>query len=797
MSTVTPSAAGSFVGLPIRRVEDPALLQGQGTYIDNLKVPGMLEVAFVRSPVAHARIESVDTSDARTMPGVVAVHSGDDLDVPGYFMFVNLREDATRPSIAKDKVRFVGEIVAVVVAETRPQAVDAAERVVVDYDPLPVVTSAEAALGPDAPLLFEDLGTNALLGLREPPGHDPLAGADVVVRARIENQRLAPMPMEGGAVAVVPGDDGLGHKVTAHLACQMPHMTRMLASNMLGIAMDELRVIAPHVGGSFGAKHWSPESQIVMVLARALDRPVRWVEARSENLVGMTHGRGQVQFAELGLKRDGTIVGLRVRVVADTGAYPTFGGTLAMGGTRTMSPGVYKIPHVRFEVSVATTNSTPMGAYRGAGRPEASALIERMVDLAADELAIDPVELRRRNFIPSDEFPYTNAMGASYDTGDYDAALSKALDLAGYDELRVEQEARRARGDAKLLGVGVCVYVEVTGSAGSEYSALDVHTDGTFTLRAGTSAHGQGHGTTYSQIVAGELGIPIDDITFVQSDTALVPRGNGTGGSRSLQQGGSSVLQTSHLMRDKVRELAAELLEASTDDIVFEHGRVGVAGVPASALTWAELATKAEDRGDPLSIEHDFTAGGASYPFGAHVSVVEVDADTGKVVPLRHVAVDDCGRMVNPLLVDGQVHGGLASGIAQALWEQFVYDDDGNPLTSTLAEYAMPSAAELPSFETAHTETPSPMNPLGAKGIGESATVGSTPAVQNAVVDALSHLGVRHLDMPLTPEKVWRAIRDARAGTPPEPWREPPSTFDDLLPPLPEASTEITEAPDL
>ncbi|HEX5587330.1 MAG TPA: molybdopterin cofactor-binding domain-containing protein, partial [Acidimicrobiia bacterium] len=639
---------------------------------------------------------------------------------------------------------------------------------------------------------------NAVLGLREDPGPDPLAGADVVVRARIENQRLAVVPMEGAAVAVVPGDDGLGNKVTMHLACQMPHMTRMLVANTLGIAMDELRVIAPHVGGSFGAKHWNAEAQIVTKIARELDRPVRWVEARSENLVAMTHGRGQVQYVELGLKHDGVIVGLRCRVVADTGAYPSFGGTLAMGSTRTMSPGVYKIPNVRFEVNIVTTNATPMGAYRGAGRPEAAALIERIIDLAADELGMDPAELRRRNFIPADEFPHTTVTGATYDVGDYDASLTKALELAGYDDLLAEQAARRARGDKKLLGIGLAVYVEVTGGAGGEYSALEVHDDGTATLKAGTSAHGQGHATAYSQIVAAELGIPIENIRFVQSDTALVARGGGTGGSRSLQLGGSSVLETTHIMRDKAKELAAELFEASVDDIVFtDDAKVGVAGVPASALTWGELAAKAAEQGDPLDVEHDFKSLGSTYPFGAHVSVVEVDTDTGLVVPVRHIAVDDCGQILNPMLVDGQVHGGLASGISQALWEHFVYDADGNPLTSTLAEYPLPSAAEFPSFEAAHTETPSPLNPLGAKGIGESATVGSTPAVQNAVVDALSHLGIRHLDMPLSPEKVWRAIRDAEAGQPPAPWREPPSTFDDLLPPLAPPPADTEAIPDL
>lgn len=797
MTAVVPHGAGSFIGLPVRRVEDPALLQGQGTYIDNLQVPRMLEVAFVRSPIAHARIESVDTSAALDMPGVVGVYSAADIDVPDYFLFMNLKPECPRPSLAKDTVRFVGELVAVVIAETRAQAADAADAVVVDYDPLPAVTDMDATLAPDAPVLFDGVESNAVLGLREPPGPDPLAGSDVVVRGRFENQRVAVVPMEGAAVAVVPGDDGLGHQLTIHVGCQMPHMIRMATAGLFGIDMGELRIIAPHVGGAFGAKHWTPEGNVVLRLARELDRPVRWVESRSENLVSMTHGRAQVQYVELGLKRNGTITGMRCRVIADAGAYPGFGGTLAMGSTRTMSQSVYRIPHIRFEVNTVVTNTTPLGAYRGAGRPEAAALVERILDMAADELGMDPVALRRRNLLPNDEFPYTTVTGATYDSGDYDASLTMALELAGYDDLLAEQAARRDRGDTKLLGVGVAMYVEVTGGAGGEYSAITVHTDGTATLKAGTSAHGQGHATAYSQIVTAELGIPLENITFVQSDTALVPRGSGTGGSRSLQIGGSSVLEVSHLMRDKAKELAAELLEALPDDIVIEDGKVGVAGVPATALSWAELATRAEEQGDPLDVEHDFKSPGSTFPFGAHVAVVEVDTETGRVELLRHIAVDDCGRILNPLLVDGQVHGGLASGISQALWEQFVYDADGNPLTSTLAEYALPSAAEFPSFEAAHTETPSPLNPLGAKGIGESATVGSTPAVQNAVVDAVSHLGIRHLDMPLTPERVWAAIRDARDGNPPAPWREPPSRYDELLPPLPEESTEIEEAPNL
>lgn len=778
--TVTTFPAGSLVGAPVRRVEDPDLLTGHATYIDNMKLDGMLELAFVRSTVAHARLVSVDTSAARGMPGVVGAYAADDLDIPEYFQFMKLNPAVTRHTLARNRVRFVGDIVAVIAAETRAQAVDAAEAVVVEYDPLPVVTDPDAALRPGAPLLFEELGSNVVSGGRGASG-DPLEDAEVVVRGRFVNQRVAVVPMEGAAIAVVPGDDGLGNEMTLHLACQMPHMTKMLVAGSIGVEMGKLRVIAPHVGGSFGAKHWNAEALVAARLARELDRPIRWVETRSENMVSMTHGRAQVQYVELGLKRDGTFTGLRCRVIGDAGAYGGFGGTLAMGSTRTMAQAVYHIPKISFDVVVALTNTTPVGAYRGAGRPEAASLVERIIDMAADELGMDPVELRRKNLIRPDEFPYTTVTGVTYDSGDYDAPLREALRIAGYDALLAEQAARRERGEVKQLGIGVCLYVEVTGGAGGEFAEIEIDDDGGATLKAGTSAHGQGHATAYSAIVSDQLGIPLEKIRFVQSDTALVARGGGTGGSRSLQLGGSAVLETTQIVAERAKELAAELLEASADDIVIgTDGRIGVTGVPAKALTWGELAVAAREKDQPLLVQHDFASSGSTFPFGAHVSVVEVDTETGRVVPIRHIAVDDCGTIVNPLLVDGQVHGGLASGISQALWEEFVYDEDGNPLTSTLADYALPSAAELPSFETAHTETPSPLNPLGAKGIGESATVGSTPAAQNAVVDALSHLGIRHLDMPATAERVWRAIQDARAGTLSDPWREPPGAFDDL-----------------
>jgi carbon-monoxide dehydrogenase large subunit len=775
----TTFGAGSLVGVPVRRVEDPTLLRGEATYIDNLDLPDAVHLAFVRSPVAHAELTGVDLADARAMPGVVAAYSAYDLDVPAYVGMVQVNPLVSRPPLARDRVRFVGDAIAVVVAETKAQAVDAAEMVVVDYDPLPAVTDAEAALAPDAALQFDAVGSNLLAGMREPDDYDPLAGAEVVVRGRFENQRLAVVPMEASAVAVVPGQDGNGHDLTIHLACQMPHSNRAAMATALGIEPERIRLVAPHVGGSFGAKHWSPEDLVAVCVAHELDRPVKWIEGRSENMISMPHGRGQVQYLELGLRRDGTIVGLRCRVVGDAGAYGGFGGMLAFGPTRSMAQGVYRIPEIGYDCAVAMTNLAPMGPYRGAGRPEATAMLERILDMAADELGIDPAELRRRNFLRPDEFPYSTVTGVTYDIGDYDAALTEALRIAGYEELRAEQAARRERGDVKQLGIGICAYVEITsGGMPSEYSEVEIHADGTATVKAGTSSHGQGHATAFTQLVSGELGIPMEHIRFVQSDTALVPRGRGTGGSRSLQIGGSSVLESSRLVLDRARDLAADLLEAAPDDIVVTgDGKLGVAGVPSKAVTWSEVATKAADDGSPLAVEHDFVQDGASFPFGAHVSVVEVDMETGRVEPVRHIAVDDCGRILNPMLVDGQVHGGLASGISQALWEEMVYDDDGNPLTSTLAEYGIPSAAEFPSFEVAHTETPSPLNPLGAKGIGESATVGSTPAVQNAVVDALSHLGVRHLDMPCTPERVWRAIEDARAGDLADPWREPPAAF--------------------
>jgi carbon-monoxide dehydrogenase large subunit len=713
-------------------------------------------------------VEKIDTADAVAAAGVLAVLTADDLGVEPFHGFMVLNPACARPPLATDKVRFVGEAVAMVVAETEALAADAAELVVVDYDPLPAVADVEEAITDGAPLQFEAIGSNVVAGMRGSE-NDPVAGAASVVRARLENQRVAVVPMEGNAIAAIPK----GAEITVYVSTQMPHGFARSIGQTVGFHRGEVRVIAPHVGGGFGAKAGlGAEHAAVIAAARKLQRPLTWVEQRSENLVAMPHGRGQVQWIEMGFDPDLRLTGMHTRVLADAGAYAGFGGALAIGPTRTMAQGVYDIPAITYDVAVGVTNTTPMGAFRGAGRPEAAELLERMMDIAAAELGVDPVDLRRRNLLPAFSSPYTTVMGTTYDTGDYQRALDEAVRLSGYEELRAQQKARRAAGDRWQLGIGVAVYVEITaGGGGEEFGSVEVHRDGTATIRVGTSAHGQGHATSFAMIVSDRLGIPLEDIRFVQSDTAEVPRGGGTGGSRSLQVGGSAVLRATEEVLRQAREVAASELEASVDDIVLhEDGRLGVAGVPARALGWAELAGAAPE---PLSAAVDFKVDGPTFPFGAHVSVVEVDIETGQVRPVRHVAVDDCGRILNPLLVTGQQHGGIGQGMAQALWEEMVFDGEGNPLTANLADYGMPSAAELPSFDTYNIETPSPRNPLGAKGIGESGTIGSTPAVHNAVVDAVSYLGVRHIPMPCTAQRVWQAIQSA-SGVP---WSEPPSAF--------------------
>ncbi len=563
--------AGSLLGNAVRRVEDPDLLRGQGVFVDNLRPPGVLFAAFVRSPYAHALLGSVDTSEAAAAPGVVAVYSAADLGLAPSFPFFATNPRCARPPLADSRVRFVGEAVAVVVAETRAQAVDATELVDVDYDPLEVVVDPEAALAPGAALQFDDVPANIAHGERSADG-DALAGSAHVVRLRMENQRLAVAPMEGNALLVTPGGPDDDHDLTVHMATQMPHVARSMLAKAFELEEERVRVVAPHVGGAFGGKAGVPSEHLVLTAAALrLGRPVSWAETRSEAMLSM-HGRGQVQYAELGLDEEGRITGLRCRVVGDCGAYAGFGGMLAIGPTYTMSTGVYEVPRLEYAAVAALTNTSPVGAFRGAGRPEAAAMLERLVDLAADELGLDPAEIRRRNLLAPEAFPYTTRSGASYDTGDYGRALDEALRIAGYDGLLAEQALRRERGDSTLLGIGMSCYVEVTGGGAGEYGDVVVATDGTVTVRAGTSAHGQGHATSFSMIVADRLGVPMESVRFEQSDTAIVPRGSGTGGSRSLQLGGSAVSGAADEVLERGRRLAAGLLEAGPEDLEVADG---------------------------------------------------------------------------------------------------------------------------------------------------------------------------------------------------------------------------------
>ena len=773
---------GSLLGNHVRRVEDPELLTGSSTYVDDLRLPGTAYAVFVRSPFAHARIVSVDTGEAEAAPGVLAVHTSATLGTTPVPPFAVVNDRVGHAPLADGVVRFVGDPVALVVAETRAQAVDAAELVDVDYDELPVVVDMEAALASDAPLQFPELGTNvaqSVHAIHPDDAGDVLAGADVVVRARIENHRIATAPIEGNAILADPRPAG-DVELTAYVATQQPHLARDLLVKFTGLEKSQVRVVAPHVGGAFGGKAGiSYFHGAVVAAARALGRPVAWSETRSEAMLSM-QGRGQVQFAELGLSRDGRIVGLRARNIGDCGAYAGFGGSLVIGPTHIMAQGPYEIPRIDYAAVAVMTNTAPMGAFRGAGRPEATAMLERLLDLAALELGLTPEEVRRRNLIGPEAFPYETRTGLRYDSGDYELALAEALRVAGVDDLRAEQRRRREAGEAKQLGIGVSTYVEITGFGGTELGSVRVEPDGSVVVMSGTSAHGQGHATSFAMIVADRLGVPMESISYVQSDTSVVPSGGGTGGSRSLQLGGSAVAAAARAVREQAIALAADLLEAAPEDIEVTDTGVRVVGVPTSGFSWSQLATAATERGESLRADLKVPQAGATFPSGAHVSVVEVDVETGRTVPLRHVAVDDCGRILNPTIVTGQQHGGIAQGMSQALWEQFVYSADGQPLTSTFADYQMPTSADTISFESSNTETPTDLNELGAKGIGESGTLGSTPAVQSAVVDALSHLGVRHVDIPCTPERVWRAVEAARAGQLPDPWREPPAVFDTL-----------------
>jgi len=749
-------------GQPIPRVEDRRFLTGGAAFVCDLDLPGVASVAYAISPVAHARIVAIDTSAARDMPGVLDVVVAADVDLaPMPAVSPEFPAATSRSLLATGTVRFVGEPFAAIVAETQAQADDAAAAVYAEWDPLPAVPTLDAARAGDV-VLFPDAGTNLVLSIaggsetRRPE-------SEVVVRATFRSPRLAPAPLEVRAAAARWEDDG---RLTYWLSCQGPHPVRNLLAQVYGLDAAAIRVIAPDVGGSFGAKARPyPEDVLLPWLSRRVGRPVRWIPNRSDDMTGLGHGRAQEQHVELRGTPDGRFESLDVRVVADAGAYPAIGAMLPRN-TGSLASGPYRIPWVHWSVESYVTNTTPTVAYRGAGRPEAAAIIERAVDLYAMQTGIDPAELRRRNFIGESDFPHTTPTGVTYDTGTYAKALDLALDIAGYDSLRGEQAARRSAGDRVQVGIGIAAFIDRTaGVPGAEYGSVEVIAGGRLRVRTGSSPYGQGHHTAWTMLVADRTGVAMADIEVVHGDTDTVPRGGITGGSRSVQKAGAAVAAASELLVDRARAVAADLLEASVDDVVLDvagGGRFHVAGTPARSIGWAELAAHPGATGDggELRCEADVESA-SSFPSGTYVAVVDVDIETGRVVLRRLITVDDAGAILNPLLAGGQVHGGAAQGIGQALFEEFVYDAAANPLSATLADYGLPGPREIPSFEGAFIETLTPHNALGAKGIAESGTIGAPPAVQNAVVDALSHLGVRHVDMPCSPERVWRAIQAA------------------------------------
>ena len=753
------AAQGSILGNAVTRKEDPGLLTGSNDYVDDLDIESA-QIVFVRSTMAHASLLEVDTSEAVNMPGVLAVYTSDNLGMDAINQSEFMDPSMNRPPLAVGRVRFVGDIVAAIVAESHSQAVDAAEQVIVDYDPLPANADIEAALGDGADILWEGAESNVCFAIgNEYDGPDVNEGADAVVSQRIVTQRLAGVPMEpNGCVAIPEGDS-----MTFYASTQTAHGLRDGLAPSIGLDPENLRVVAPWVGGGFGPKAGLYIEHILCAkAAQELNTPVKWTEQRGENMLAMAQGRAMVMNAELGVNNDGSIVGLKARVVADAGAYPAIGAILPML-TMQLSQAVYNIPAIDFFAQSVVTNTTFIGAYRGAGRPEATQMVERILDKAANAIGMDPAELRRKNYLQPDAFPLTTLVGANYDSGEYERSLDAVLEASGYADLRAEQARRRESDDPKLLGIGVSSYVEVPAPIGLhvEYGSCEINDDGSATNKVGTSSHGQGHDTAFSMIVNDVLGIPMDEVNHVDADTEEVARGAGTLGSRSLQAGGSAIYEASQVVLEKGKQLAASLLEASAEDIVVGEGALQVAGVPAKSISWADLASAAVEQEIEGGLAHelDFDGSDATYPFGSHVAVVEIDRETGEVDLLRHIAVDDCGTILNPMLVNGQQHGGIAQGIAQALWEHVQYDEDANPVTASLMDYLMPSAAELPSFEVSNTETASPRNPLGAKGIGESGTIGSTPAVHNAVCDAVAHLGVEHVDMPCTPQTVWQALQ--------------------------------------
>ncbi|WP_328436605.1 xanthine dehydrogenase family protein molybdopterin-binding subunit [Streptomyces sp. NBC_00444] len=785
---MTDQMAGPEVGRSRARKEDAHLITGQTNWTDNIQVSGLLHLAILRSPMAHARLDRVDVSAALDRPGVIAAFTGRDLaDGMGSMPCVwPVTEDIVmpdHPAVAVDEVRYAGDPIAVVVARDRYTAADALEAIEVDYSPLPPVLDLEDALAEGAPLVHSDKGTNRcyVWPLATGESFDAVRErADLVLKRRYIQQRLIPNAMEPRAVVVTPL--AASGEYTLYSSTQVPHIARVLLAMVTGIPEQKLRVIAPDVGGGFGSKlQVYGEEALALAVARKLGRPVKWTESRSENYQATHHGRGQIQDIEIAATRDGKLLGLKVDLLADMGAYLMIitPGTPLLGAF--MYPGIYKMDAYDFTCTGVFTTRTPTDAYRGAGRPEATFAIERIMDDLAVELGLDPIELRRHNWIRHEEFPYTSVAGLTYDSGNYEAATEKALALFGYDKLRAEQADRNERGDTVRLGIGVSTYTEMCGLApsrvlrdlryaagGWEAATIRMLPTGKVEVVTGTSPHGQGHATCWSQIAADALGVPFEDVEVVHGDTRAVPQGMDTYGSRSLVVGGIAVHHAAEKVVAKARKVAAHLLEASENDLEFTNGVFSVKGSPEARKTIQEVAFETfsshdlpDDMEPTINAEHLVDPENFSYPHGTHLCAVEVDTETGQTRIRSYVCVDDVGKVVNPMIVEGQVHGGLAQGIGQALYEEAVYDDEGNLLSGTMADYLVPSAADLPDFVTDRTETPSTLNPLGVKGVGEAGTIASTPAVVNAVVDALRPLGVADVRMPCTPQRVWEAIEEA------------------------------------
>jgi aerobic carbon-monoxide dehydrogenase large subunit len=795
--------ANKYVGQRVKRTEDPRLIQGLGHYVDDIKLPDTLYVAFLRSMYAHARITNIDTSEAEHANGVVAVYTGHQVadligPVPCASVLPGLKVPDYRV-LAKDHVVFVGQPIAAVVATDRYAARDAIDLIMVDYDELPVVTDVEAAAEGGA-LVYEEYGDNIAYKLTAGEGDiaAALGEADHVIKQRVVHQRLAPVAMEGRGVLAryFPGEQEL----TVWTSTQIPHLLRTQLALMIGIPENKLRVITPEVGGGFGSKlNVYAEEALLGWISMQLGVPVKWIETRRENMQATIHGRGQVGYIEMGCKNDGTLTGFRYNVFADLGAYHQLLTPAIPTLTGLMLSGAYKIPAIQINVTGVFTNKMATDAYRGAGRPEATYVVERALDLVAAKLGLDPVEVRRKNFPKSDEFPFKTATGLFYDSGNYDEALDRALAMSDYHNVREEQ--KRAREQGRLIGIGVSSYVEICAlgpsqampAGGWESATVRIEPTGKVTILTGASPHGQGQETSFAQIAADELGVDLNDVTVIHGDTAIVQYGIGTFGSRATAVGGTAVFLAIEKLKEKANKIAAHLLKADVSSVLFKEGRyskeaaraASAEGVPEPVLPAGQAPAAAlpepdvEDKHvtiqdvalaahiardippglEPgLSATHFFEPTNFTFPFGTHIVVVEIDRETGDIKFLRYVAVDDCGKVINPMLVDGQLHGGIVQSIGQALYEEVVYDDQGQLVTGTLMDYALPKAAMIPRLELDRTETPSPVNPLGVKGVGEAGTIGATPAIVGAVIDALSPFGVRHLDMPIKPETVWRII---------------------------------------